>query len=171
MHENGVKMKKATLSILLFIMIAVFGGCSQKEPLRQGAVFVVWKTPVMKYADQGFLYENDEELKLEIYSSGQAALSLTIDSDEICSGLLCMSKKEFNARYLSPSYPETMIEKILTGSEIIQAENKSRIEGGFEQKIERDGLYSIHYIVKHDTVFFDDKLNRITIKINKTERI
>jgi len=164
-------MTKKILSSIIFIAIIFIDGCFEKEPIRQNGVFVIWKTPMMKYADQGFLYENEESVKLEIYSSGQAALSLTIDDGEICSGLLCMNKREFNRRYLSPLYPDDTIENILKGEEIFSGEGKESYSEGFKQHIVSVGRYDIEYICNKNSVLFNDKINDITIRIKRMEEI
>ena len=47
--------------------------------------------------DLGFMYENPEEMKVEIYSNGQAIMALEIGKENICMSLLeCMDKKSFN---------------------------------------------------------------------------
>jgi len=150
------------------VLIAVLGGCfAEKEVVPQEALFVVWKTPVMRYADQGFLYHGKERLRLEIYASGQAVMRLSVTPSQVCSGALCMSRKEFNLRYLSPHYPETLLENILRGQPLFGGKGVVKRESGFTQKIEKAACYAIEYSVLNGSTVFRDTINNITIKIRK----
>ena len=92
----------------------LFSACSSKEYRTQNAAFIVFKTPTFKYADMGFVYENDDGLKTEIYGSGQALMSLEISKRSVCLSLLqCMDRGTFNAKVLSAFYPEDTLENIL----------------------------------------------------------
>ncbi len=150
------------------LLLGVISGCmSQKSLVPQEGVFVVWKTPAMKYADQGFLYHEGEKQRLEIYANGQAVMKLTVSPTQVCSGALCMSKREFNLRFLSPYYPETLLERILAGEEIFGGEGMKKKDHGFTQQIKKKGLYAIEYSVLNGSVVFRDTINHILIKIQK----
>ena len=161
-------MKKTLLIVYLALSAWIITGCMpQKETVPQEGIFVVWKSPAMKYADQGFLYQEKERLRLEIYASGQAALKLTVTPTQVCTGGLCLSKKEFNRRYLSAAYPEDTLERILTGQEIFGGEGLSRHSEGFTQQLKKAGFYDIEYSVLNESIVFRDKINGILIKIKK----
>jgi len=150
------------------IAVWILQGCmGEKQAVPQEGIFVVWKTPVMKYADQGFLYHERGRLRLEIYASGQAALKLTVTPTQVCTGGLCMSKKEFNLRYLSPHYPETLLGNLLEAQPIFGGEGMEKEAEGFTQKIVKPGLYAIEYRVFNDSIVFLDTINHIVIKIKK----
>jgi len=121
----------------------------------------------MKYADQGFLYHDGKELRLEIYASGQAVLKLEVTPSQVCTGGFCMSQKAFNARYLSPHYPEAIVEKILKGEALFDGRNLVENGEGFTQEIKKEGLYDIHYSVLNGSIVFRDTINHILIKIRK----
>ncbi len=159
------KKRWALLSAMALVL--ALAGCMKEEPTPQEGIFVVWKSPVMKYADQGFLYHEKEKLRLEIYASGQPALKLTVTPTQVCSGALCMSKREFNLRYLSPHYPEDTLERILEGREIFGGEGLKRQREGFTQRLKKTGLYDIQYSVLKDSIVFRDTINQILIKIQR----
>jgi len=145
-----------------------FIGCSAgKNTLPQETVFVIWRTPGMKYADQGFVYHEKNGVRLEIYSSGQAVMRLEVRPGEVCADVLCMSGKEFNLRYLSPAYPESLLADILNFRPVFGGVGMDKSDYGFTQKIEKENIYSIDYSVLDGSVVFRDTINRILIKIRK----
>ena len=159
---------KNIFSILAFAIFGVMlGGCSQSKVIPQEGIFVVWKSPAMKYADQGFLYHEKGRLRLEVYASGQPALKLTVTPGQVCSGALCMRAKAFNRRYLSADYPEDTLQRILAGEPIFSGEGRSESQAGFTQKIEKRGDYAIDYSVLNGSIVFRDTINHIMIKIQK----
>jgi len=152
---------------LLMLFLGTTGCFSPKKPVPQEGVFVVWKSPAMKYADQGFLYHEGAKLKLEIYASGQAVMKLTVTPTQVCSGALCMNKKEFNIRYLSGYYPERLLEEVLTGRPVFGGEGMKKKDHGFTQRIGKTGFYDIEYSVLNGSVVFRDTINDILIKIER----
>ena len=150
----------------VFLMILFLWGCGKQPYLKEEGAFIVLKTPVMRYADQGFVYQNNDEIKAEIYSSGQALLSLRITKDAICTGeFQCLSPKAFNARVLSAYYPDDTIEAIFRGKTILGGKNRIKKRNGFTQKLYKRGQYDIFYTVFNNETVFRDTINRITIKI------
>ena len=167
------KMKKVMLGTVLGI---VLGGCVGVQPLltdsTQKGVFVVMRTPVFNYADQGFIRKGGNATGLEIYANGSAVMKLDIDTDKVCNGtglFSCMSKKEFNHRYLSANYPEDTLEKILRGEVIFGGKNMSKNKNGFSQKIVEGGRYAIQYLVFNHTIAFHDTISHIVIKVRKVD--
>jgi hypothetical protein len=149
------------------VAVALSGCLGERAPVPQEGVFVVWKTPGMKYADQGFLYHEGRKQRLEIYASGQAVMQLTVSPTQVCSGALCMNKKQFNLRFLSPHYPETLLEHLLEGEPIFGGEGMVKKDNGFTQRIKKAGAYDIEYSVLNGSVVFRDTINDILIKIQK----
>jgi len=165
--SNVGSMPAGAILISLILSIGMFSGCGKQEPVPQEGIFVVWKSPAMKYADQGFLYQEKDRLRLEIYASGQAALKLTVTPGQVCTGGLCLGKQEFNRRYLSAAYPADTLERILEGREIFGGARVVRSRGGLTQTLKKAGLYDIHYSVLNGSIVFRDKINDILIKIEK----
>ncbi len=161
-------MKKLSKILMVSVGIIYFlGGCSWiSEPRKSTPVFVVWKSPGMKFADQGFLIDDKQRTKLEVYASAQPVADLSITKDMVCSGMMCMDKKEFNKKYLSSSYPDTILEDILHGREIFGGKNLKKEKDGFSQKIKSNKV-DIEYLVNGNEIGFVDKKNGITIVIKK----
>jgi len=164
-------LKKIILSTIVGVLL---GGCAGVQPSSQSSIeksiFVVMKTPVFNYADQGFIRKKGSATGLEIYASGVAVMKLDINNGKVCNGtglFSCMSKKEFNRRYLSASYPEDTFEKILRGEVIFIGQNLQRSKEGFSQKITQSGSHAIHYTVLNHAIVFRDTLSHILIKVKE----
>ena len=146
----------------------LFSACTSKEYRTQNAAFIVFKTPTFKYADMGFVYENKEGLKIEIYGSGQALMSLEISKRSVCLSLLqCMNQKAFNAKVLSAFYPEDTLENIFRGRAIFGGVGVEKNRNGFTQKLTKENQYAIDYRVLNGQIHFRDTINTITITVKK----
>jgi len=155
-------------SFLLGLMVLLLSACVPKEYSKQESVFIVFKTPTFKHADLGFIYKNNEELKVEIYSSGQAIMALEVGQENICLSLLeCMDKKSFNQTILSQYYPDETLSHIFRGEAIFSGEKRLNIRNGFTQNIAKEGKYDINYSVLNKQILFRDKINDILIKIKR----
>ncbi|NKQ41443.1 MAG: hypothetical protein HF962_07725 [Sulfurovum sp.] len=164
-------MKKRYI-ILLSLVAILLSGCITSQNTHQQrdqkSKFIVMKTPVFRYADQGFVYKGSSTTKIEIYSSGVVVMKLDIAKGKVCNGsglFSCMSKKEFNKRYLSASYPDDMLEKIFRGEAIFTGKNLIKKDKGFVQKITLAGSYNIDYTVLSDSIVFRDTVSNILIKV------
>ncbi len=157
---------KRTISIL---MIGFFlSACTPKEYVKQNSAYIMFKTPTFKYADMGFIYENEEEIKVEIYGSGQALMSLEISETSVCMSLLeCMGKSAFNKEVLSGMYPENILENIFRGRPLFNGTGLEKKGTGFTQKIVKKDKYNIDYSVLNNEVIFHDTINAIDIKVKK----
>ena len=155
-------------TILLLIVTFLFSACAPKEYVEQNAAFIMFKTPTFKYADMGFIYENQDEVKVEIYGSGQALMSLEVTKGSVCmSQLECMSKSAFNQEVLSSLYPEDILENIFRGKPIFNKEGFKAKGNGFTQKIVKKEKYNIDYSVLNNQITFHDTINAIVIKVKK----
>jgi len=155
-------------TVLFFVAGFLLSACVPKNYVTQNSALIIFKTPTFKYADMGFIYENEEEIKVEIYSSGQALMSLEISETTVCMSLLeCMGKNAFNTEVLSSMYPEDILENIFRGKAIFNAEGLEKNRNGFTQKIIKEGKYNIDYSVLNNEVIFRDTINTILIKIKK----
>jgi hypothetical protein len=143
-------------------------GCAPKQPIKEQSAYITIKTPAMRYSDMGFIYKYDNRTKVQIYALGQPVLSLDIYGDNVCMSLLkCMSKKEFNQKVMNQNYPDDTIESILNGEVIFRGVNMTQNGNGFTQKITQNGLYEIEYVVANKNIFFNDKINKIIIKVDE----
>ena len=157
---------KRTVSILIVSFLV--SACVPKEYVEQNSAFIMFKTPTFKYADMGFIYENEEEIKVEIYGSGQALMSLEISETSVCMSLLeCMSKSTFNKEVLHSTYPEDILENIFRGKPILNGVGLEKKGTGFTQKIIKKDKYKIDYSVLKNEVIFRDTINTIDIKVKK----
>jgi len=157
---------KKSLFFLLFV--ALLSGCATTEYTKQESIFMVFKTPTFKHADLGFMYENTEEMKVEIYSNGQAVMALKIGKENICMSLLeCMNKKSFNKEVLSAYYPVDILSHIFRGQEIFSGQNLIKTRNGFTQTLTKTGEYNINYSVLNKQIIFRDKMNNIFIKVKR----
>ncbi len=154
--------------IVFLITGFLLSGCTPKQYVAQNAALIVFKTPTFKYADMGFIYENSDEVKAEIYGSGQALMTLEISKRTVCmSRFECMGKKSFNHAVLSALYPDEILDDIFRGKEIFNGEGLVKNSNGFTQKIIKENKYNIHYIVLNNEIIFRDTINTILIKIKK----
>ena len=155
----------------LFIIISIsslFVACTGKDAKKQESAFIVMKTKTIKFADMGFIYTNSSGVKVEVYATGQPLLDLNINSQNICLSLLkCMDKEQFNEEVLVAEYPVTLLENIFKSEAIFEEKNLEKVEGGFIQKIRKEGEYDISYSVISGKRVFRDKINKILIKVRE----
>ena len=157
------------VSFVFFIMgIFFLGACAPKQYIKQNAALIIFKTPAFQYADLGFIYENKEETKVEIYSNAQPLMSLKILKETICMSFLkCMSKETFNQKVLSAYYPRDTLAHIFHGKPIFEQTGLEKNRNGFTQKIVSPKKYDIFYSVLNDEIIFRDTINQILIKVKK----
>jgi len=152
----------------LLLMFFFLGACGRRPYLQQNSAFIVWKTSAMRYADQGFVYEDPDEVKVEIYSSGQPLFSLRVTKDSVCTGALgCIGREAFNRSVLSSRYPRNTIEAILRGRPLFDGKNMVKKRNGFTQKLVNAREYRIVYSVLNNETVFRDTINHIFIKIKR----
>jgi hypothetical protein len=167
-------IRKAAMSFGRMVFALLLGlllsACTTKEYAKQESVFIVFKTPTFKHADLGFMYQNPDEIKIEIYGSGQALMSLNISDENICMSLFeCMSPKSFNQHILTSLYPDEILDHIFRGKEIFAGENVTKMRNGFTQKIVKQGKYNIDYSVLNKQILFRDTINDILIKVKRID--
>ena len=154
--------------IKVLILVFLLNGCVQNNYTQQNSALIVFKTPTLKFADMGFIYQNPTNIKLEIYAIGQALMKLNISNKQICmSRLKCMSPKTFNKEVLNINYPQNILSNIFRGKAIFDKIGLKKKKRGFEQKIFQKGKFDISYKVIGKKIIFRDKLNNILIKIKR----
>lgn len=152
----------------LFVTLLWIEGCVQSVYTRQNSALIVFKTPTYRYADMGFIYEGKEEMKVEIYSSGQPLTKLKISHGKVCmSTLQCMSEASFNDQVLSRHYPDTLLRNVFGGKTIFDEQGYAITRNGFTQKLFKSGKYDIEYTVLNRQIVFRDKINEILIKVQQ----
>jgi len=164
--KNGEFEVKTVKYFLAGWLLWSLWGCAEPDYSQEESAYIVLKTPAVKYADMGFIYENAHEVKAEIYGNGQALMTLKISGGSVCmSRLQCMSQNAFNRAVLSRYYPDDTLEKIFRGEPILDAKNKRTKSNGFTQHIVNQGKYDIEYSVLNNHIQFRDKINQILIKV------
>ena len=160
-----MRLKPFYLAVIVILGLA---GCSSKEYIKQNSAFILFNTPAFKFADMGFIYENGEEMKVEIYGSGQALMVLEITQNKICmSSLECMPKSYFNKEVLNEAYPDETLENILRGRPLFGGLNLLKKGNGFTQTITNKEKYEIEYRVFNNDITFRDTINNIKISVKK----
>jgi len=154
--------------IEIVTVLALLGGCALKEPVKSKAALVVLHTPSMRYAQTGFIRQKGERVELWLYSMATSPLVIRIGESICLEGSGCMGKEAFNARFLSPSYPENLLKNILLGRPIFGGMGMERREDGFRQRIFSDDL-DIIYRVSPKKIYFKDRKNDILIKIKELD--
>lgn len=163
---------------LLMMSLLLYTGCSsttsphpnKTKYLHQNSNFIVLKTPVLRYADQGFVNSGGGMVNVEIYSNGVAVMKFKIENKKVCLGtgiFSCMDSKQFNMRYLNINYPDDIMYDIFTGKAIFSGKNKVKSKTGFAQEINKSGVYKIRYSVLNHTIIFHDTISNILIKIRE----
>jgi len=152
-------LKIVGLALLVFILQACVG--SMPEYKSSKSSYIVFKTPKFAYADMGFVAKASDEVKVEIYSNGQALVRLRITPSQVCmSQIKCMDAKRFNSEYLGASYPKDTLFRIFRGEEIFNGKGKESLGSGFAQKIG-----SIEYEVQGEHIHFVDSQSGVKIEI------
>jgi hypothetical protein len=151
---------------ILFSSLLLFFGCASKDPTTQKSAFIVFKTPSFAYADMGFIDKQPYTTKIEIYAMGQPALNFTINQSNVCISLLeCLSKADFNAKFLSKYYPTGTLEAIFRALPIFKGDKLYQSSNGFTQKLQEPNKYDIEYRVEPTQSVFRDTINQIVIKV------
>jgi len=156
---------KISLKHSIYIASAlIISGCAGAMPVykESKSSFIIFKTPTIKYADQGFISKANSETKVEIYSSGQSVMRLRILPNQVCiTQFKCMSKKEFNQKVLaSANYPDNLIENIFNAKPIFNGKNLKGSSNNFIQQIG-----TITYSVNGKNISFVDKSNGDKIEV------
>jgi len=159
---------KKYFNFLSFIALFIISGCVGSMPKydTSTSTFIIFKTPTLKYADQGFISKASDETKVEIYSNGKAVMRLRVTNNQVClSSLSCMSANEFNKKVLNANYPSDTIGKIFRGEPIFNGKNFVKTKNGFKQKIG-----SIFYKVEGKNIEFLDTMAGVKIKVKNMEQ-
>jgi hypothetical protein len=153
---------------LAILLVLVLWGCAEPSYTKEESAYMVLKTPTFRYADMGFIYENSDVLKVEIYGSGQVLMTLKITKESVCmSRLKCMSQSTFNRQVLSSEYPQDTIGQIFRGKPVFGGKNMLQKRNGFTQKLSKPDKYHIEYSVLNNQILFRDTINEILIKVIK----
>lgn len=153
-------MKHLTLILLLLLT-----GCSTKNYEHTQSKIVIIKSPLIKFADQGYIRHTNNNVSLELFIAGRRIQRIDINH-LICVDDGCMTKNGFNDDYLSSNYPDNILQNILLSRPIFDSINLIKIDDGFEQRIVNENV-EILYRVTSKVTYFKDKKNKIIFKIKE----
>jgi len=153
--------------IAIFMMLALFFvGCAVKRDIQKSESYVVTiKMKGMAFNDTGFLKYANHYTELQLFDLSNLVLDIKI-SDDICINSHCLSKSDFNRRFLTPLYPKTLLENVLNKKPIFKKEGYQRTKEGFLQIIDKKNLH-IKYIISDDKLYFKDFTNHFFIKLRR----
>ncbi len=155
---------RRTVLIAGALLGALLTGCAMKKPEVSRPCVVVFKTPQWRFADTGYVRTGEGVAELEVFEAGQRVLRLQIENAVCVEGEGCVSKADFNARYLNAAYPADLLYHLLRAEPVFGREGLRRTESGFEQRIVTPSV-DILYRVEGRQVYFKDRKNRIMIKL------
>ncbi len=111
-----------------FGLIIVLTGCSIKQPTLSQSAIIIFKTPVMKFYDKGFVTHYDKYIHLQVLNVGKVVLDLEIYKNKICEGTFqCMSAKEFNIKYLNKDYNKDFMFNLFKKDKVYFKDKKNNI--------------------------------------------
>ena len=157
-------MKYLPLLILITFLLV---GCSLKDYKHTSSKIIIIKSPQIKFSDLGFIRHSGDAIELELFVAGKVVEQISINH-LICVSDGCMSKSGFNKEYLHNSYTNEILQNILLGKTIYNAQNKIQTDDGFEQNIENEDV-NITYRVNSGEIYFKDRKNKIIFKIKDTK--
>lgn len=157
---------KVVLSVV--VLLLMMGGCSVKNYAPAKSKLVVLKTKKLKFNDLAYIRSDGDAIQMDLYAVGTAVERFEIDN-LICISKGCMRKSSFNAEYLSPYYPDGILQNILRSRVIFEGEGMRDVCSGFVQKIKSEH-YNITYKVSKTETSFKDKKNHILIKIKNIQQ-
>ena len=156
-------MQKKINIIINGALALALSGCvgAMPEYNKSKGSMIIFKTPTVKYADQGFVSSANSEVKVEIYGSGQALMRLRVTPTQTCmSSMACMSNTEFNKKVLQANYPADTLENIFKGEQIFGGKGLVKNGDGFTQNIG-----TISYSVFGGNISFRDSSNGVKIVV------
>lgn len=156
-------MGKLLVSICISI---VFFGCSYKNVYSSSKAYhVVIKNSAIAVADTGFIKKSKEGFNLQVFSAATPILDLHVNN-EVCLDYVCLSKDNFNKKFFGVAHYDNLLNDLLLFQPIYDANNITKTQDGFEQKIKNEN-YDITYKIQGSNLYFKDVKNRILIKLKE----
>jgi len=157
------------MNFLQIVMVSLIGffilGCAPKTYTLNESRFILIKSPLLKYADLGYIRANEDEVRADLFVVGNLVESIEI-STLVCVNAGCLTKARFNREYLSASYPNDLLLNVLLGRPIFEKASLKLTDMGFRQELKSPD-YNIIYKVENGDISFKDSHNRLKIKILK----
>lgn len=150
--------------ILNFLVAAVIlASCSTKTANISTPVFLTFKTQKLKFSDMAFIINNNGKISIDGYYAGKHVLNISFGA-MVCIENGCMTKDEFNARFLSYNYYDNLFLDILRKRPLAIDAKVEKSQSGFSQSSQ-----NIFYSVTKDETHFKDTKNKILIKIKELQ--
>ena len=153
------------MKYILIIFALLFIGCSTKNYEHTQSKILIIKSPLIKFADVGYIRNTKESVSLELFVAGHRIQKIDINH-LVCVDEGCMSKSGFNQDYLDENYPDDILQNILLAKPIYNSKNFVKTKDGFEQNIKTKSSLIIYKVTSKMT-YFKDKKNKIIIKIKE----
>lgn len=104
---------------IFILIIFIFTSCATKRPIKATTATILFKTPLIKFYDKGFIKKYDDFIELNILNAGKSVLYLKIYKNQICKDTIrCLSSKDFNKKYLNSDYSEDFLFKTFSQNKI-----------------------------------------------------
>jgi len=111
-----------------FCIIFFYTSCSFHQPSKTKSVVVVFKTPNMKFYDNGFVTYYKNYTHLQVFNVGKIVLNLEIYKNKICqSTFRCLNSTNFNKKYLNSSYKDEFLFNLFRKRNINFKDKKNKI--------------------------------------------
>lgn len=128
---------------------------------------ITLKTKQLRFSDLAYIRSSEESVEMELFMAGESMFRLSIDY-LVCLEEGCMSKAAFNERYLSPAYPDSLLQNVLLGKKIYEGINLIQTPDEKIQRIQSDAV-DIFYRVTSKQIYFKDSKNKILFKIKESK--
>jgi hypothetical protein len=152
------------MKYLLFALTLFVSACSVKHYEITSTKLFTIKTSQMRFNDIAYLRHSGDAVELELYMAGQVVNKITINHLICVQNKGCMTKSQFNSRFLVEEYPSDILQHILLKKPIFEGQNLQKTKDGFEQTIQTNSV-NIIYKVDAKRCYFKDKHNHILIKM------
>ncbi|NPA29543.1 MAG: hypothetical protein GXO33_05090 [Epsilonproteobacteria bacterium] len=152
--------------VLQAVLLLLFWGCAAKHFTTKTPAFIVFKTPQIKLADQGFVMRAQNDAGAQIYSGGQPVFELTVGR-RICLDGRCMDEGRFYERVMGARYPKGTLQAILQCRPVPGEGKITKTADGWIQRLYKRGRYDIIYSFNGKEARFKERLHRVLIKIRE----
>lgn len=154
-------------SFTLWASIFLLSACVPRQYEKNESSLIIIKTPILKFADLGYVRKDNERVRVDLFTAGQPVQSIEINR-LVCVDEGCLSKSAFNQDYLHPSYPDDLILNVLLARPIFEKASLQVTPTGFIQNL-KSTQYNITYKIDNGNIYFKDRQNNLMIKISKTK--
>lgn len=113
----------------------------------------------------GYIRYDDDVVQVELFTAGVSVEKITLDNNEVCVSIGCMSEEKFTKEYLNPNYPPDTMRHVLQNIDIFGGLGKSKACNGVEYQYIRNDEIDVMYRRKQGEILFKDRLNGVMIKI------